>query len=171
MLTKTTIEDLKQFQLFSQLTVDELRYLVQNLEEKEYKKNEVIYKETELPGIIYLVQRGSVEITKKTPSGHRQVIAAVPAGQFFGELSFFVSRRHASRAKVTADGRILLLHRFIYDEMEKQQPSLVHKLLREIILKMSSNLDSMNDMFLQTINYTFYGGGKAGKIEESGHED
>ncbi len=38
MLTKTTIEDLKQFQLFSQLTVEELRYLVQNLEEKEYKK-------------------------------------------------------------------------------------------------------------------------------------
>ncbi len=137
---------------------------------KSTKKNEVIYKEADLPGIIYLVQKGSVEITKKTPSGHRQVIATVPAGQFFGELSFFVSRRHASRAKVTADGRILFLHRFIYDEMEKQQPSLVHKLLREIILKMSANLDSMNEMFLQTINYTFYGGGKAGKIETGGED-
>lgn len=170
MLTKTTIEELKQFQLFSQLTIDELRYLVQNLEEKEYKKNEVIYKENEIPGIFYLVQRGSVEITKKTPSGHRQVIATIPAGQFFGELSFLVSRRHASRAKATADVRLLLMHRFVYDEMEKQQPPLVHKLLREIILKISYNLDVMNDMFLQTINYTFYGGGKAGKVE-NGQED
>ena len=148
MLTKTTIEALKQFPLFSDLTIDELRYLHQNLEEREYKKNEVIYKETEIPGIIYLVQRGSVEITKKTPSGHRQVIATISAGQFFGELSFFVSRRHASRAKATADGRLLLLHRFFYDEMEKQQPGLVHKLLREIILKMSANFVSMNEMFL-----------------------
>lgn len=171
MLTKTTIEELKQFQLFSQLTIDELRYLVQKLEEREYKKNEVIYKEDEIPGILYLVQRGSVEITKKTPSGHRQIIATVSAGQFFGELSFFVSRRHASRAKVTADGRVLFLHRFVYDEMEKEQPPLVHKLLREIILKMSANLDAMNDLFLQTINYTFYGGGKAGKIESPGQED
>lgn len=166
MATKTTVEDLKQFPLFSQLTADELRYLVQKLEEREYKKNEVIYKEEDLPGILYLVQRGSVEITKKTPSGHRQVIATVPSGQFFGELSFFVSRRHASRAKVTADGLVLLLHRFVYDEMEKEQPALVHQLLKEIILKMSANLDAMNDLFLQTINYTFYGGGKAGTVEE-----
>lgn len=171
MLAKTTLEELKQFPLFSQLTVDELRYLVQKLEEREYKKNEVIYKEEDLPGILYLVQKGSVEITKKTPSGHRQVIATIPSGQFFGELSFFVSRRHASRAKATADGRLLFLHRFVYDEMETEQPPLVHRLLREIILKMSSNLDSMNDLFLQTINYTFYGGGKAGKIDQPGEED
>lgn len=165
MLTHTSIEALKHFTLFSQLTTEELRYLVQNLEEREFKKNEVIYKENEIPGILYLVQQGSVEITKKTPSGHRQVIATVPAGQFFGELSFFVSRRHASRAKATADGRMLQLHRFVYDEMEKQQPDLVHKLLKEMLMKISSNLDTMNDMFLQTINYTFYGGGKAGKVE------
>lgn len=171
MLSKTTIEELKQFQLFSKATDDELRYLVQNLEEREYKKNEVIYKEDEIPGIFYLVQKGSVEITKKTPSGHRQVIATIPAGQFFGELSFLVDRRHASRAKATADVRLLLLQRFIYDEMERQQPALAHKLLREIILRISFNLDTMNDMFLQTINYTFYGGGKAGKIEDPEQED
>ena len=48
--------------------------------------------------------------------------------------------------------------------MEKEKPLLVHKLLREIILMVSANLDSMNDMFLQMIHYAFYGG-KAGKIE------
>ena len=171
MLTKTSIDELKQFQLFSEATDGELRYLVQNLEEREYKKNEVIYKEDGVPGIFYLVQKGVVEITKKTPSGYRQVIATIPGGQFFGELSFLVSRRHASRAKATADVRLLLLNRFIYDETEKLQPALAHKLLREIILRISLNLDTMNDMFLQTINYTFYGGGRAGKVEDSEEED
>jgi CRP-like cAMP-binding protein len=170
MLKKTKTEDLKQFQLFSEATDAELRYLAQNLEEREYKKDETVYKEGGTPGIFYLVQKGAVEITKKTPSGHRQVIAMISAGQFFGELSFLVSRRHASRARATSDARLLLLERFVYDEMEKQQPALTHKLLREIILRISYCLDTMNDMFLQTINYTFYGA-KAQKIEDVGKEE
>ena len=164
MLTMTPIDELKRIPLLRQLTIDELRYLVQNLEEREYKKDDIIYRENESPGILYLVQHGAVEITKMIPSGHRQVIAMILIGQFFGELSFFESRRHAARARATVDSRLLLLQRFVYDEMEKKQPSLVHKLLREIILTTSENLDRMNDMFLQMVNYAFYGG-KAGKIE------
>ena len=165
MLTKTTLAELKRFQLLSEATDDELRYLAKNLEEREYGKDETVYKEGDAPGIFYLVQKGAVEITKLTPGGHRQVIAMIPAGQFFGELSFLVSRRHASQARATSDARLLLLSRFVYDETEKDQPALAHKLLRQIILRMSQYLDTMNDMFLQTINYTFYGGGRAGKIE------
>jgi hypothetical protein len=54
--------------------------------------------------------------------------------------------------------------------MEKEQPLLVHKLLREIILVVSANLDAMNDMFLQMIHYAFYSG-KAGKIKMPGQEN
>ena len=68
------------------------------------------------------------------------------------------------------DSRLFLLHRFAYDEMEKEQPLLVHKLLRQIILVMSANLDAMNDMFLQMVNFAFYGG-KTGKIAMTGQED
>jgi CRP/FNR family transcriptional regulator len=166
----TTIEQLQQIPMFRELTADELRYLAQKLEEREYKKGEVIYREGESPGILYLVQHGAVEITKKTPAGHRQVIAMILTGKFFGEISFLENRQHAARAKATVDSRLFQLHRFIYDEMEKEQPLLVHKLLREIILVMSSNLDAMNDMFLQMIQHVFYGC-KAGKIEMPGQED
>lgn len=169
MLTMTTIEELQQIPIFRELTTDELRYLARNLEVREYKKDEVIYQEGEIPGLLYIIQQGAVEITKKTPTGHRQVIAMILAGHFFGELSFLENRRHAARARATVDSRLFLLHRFVYDEMEKEQPLLIHKLLREVILVMSANLDTMNDMFLQMIHYTFYGG-KAGKIEMPGEE-
>ena len=167
MIAKTKIEELKQIPLFGQLSVDELQYLARNLEERECKKEEVLYKEDEVPGILYLVQKGAIEITKKTPGGHRQVIATIRTGQFFGELSFFEGRRHAALARATVDSRLLLLHRPVYDELERAQPLLVHRLLREMILTISLNLDSMNDMFLQMVNYTFYGGGKASNIESS----
>jgi CRP/FNR family cyclic AMP-dependent transcriptional regulator len=170
MLTMTTVEQLQQIPMFRELTADEVRYLARKLEEREYKKDEVIYREGETPGILYMIQHGAVEITKKTPTGHRQVIAILLTGQFFGEISFLENRQHAARAKATVDSRLFQLHRFVYDEMEKEQPLLVHKLLHEIILVMSANLDAMNDMFLQMIHYVFYGG-KAGKMEMPGGGD
>ena len=166
MVTKISSEGLKRILLFRELTEDELRYLSRDLEERYYKKGEFIYQEGEIPGLLYIIQQGAVEITKKTPTGHRQVIAVIQSGRFFGELSFFEKRRHAARAQAVEDSRLVVLSKFIYDEMEKEQPLLAHKLLREIILVMSANLDSMNDMFLQMIHYAFYGG-KAGKIELS----
>ena len=44
MIAKTKIEELKQIPLFGQLSVDELQYLARNLEERECKKEEVLYK-------------------------------------------------------------------------------------------------------------------------------
>jgi len=164
MLKKTTLEELKGIPFFGELTWEELRHLAQDLEERDYKKGETLFKEGDVPGPLYVIQQGAVEITKKTPTGHRQVIARKETGHFFGELSFFEKRRHSATAKALEDTRLVLLNKFTYDDLEKEKPLLVHKLLREIILTVSANLDSMNDMFLQMIHYAFYGG-KAGKIE------
>ena len=57
MLTKTTIEDLKFIPLFRGLTEDELRYLAQDLDERDYKKDEIIYQEGETSGFLYIVQQ------------------------------------------------------------------------------------------------------------------
>jgi len=77
MLTQTSIEELKAIPLFRDLTEDELRYLAREMELREYKKGEFVYQEGDIPGILYVIQQGAVEITKKTPTGHRQVIAMI----------------------------------------------------------------------------------------------
>ena len=90
-------------------------------------------------------------------TGHRQVISIIRSGQFFWELSFLETRRHAAQARATTDCGCLLLHRFFFDEIEKKQPRLSHKHLMEMILILSRILDTMNDTFLQIIDYAFYG--------------
>jgi CRP-like cAMP-binding protein len=72
MLSMITVEQLQQIPIFREMTADEIRYLARKLEEREYKKDEVIYREGETPCVLYLVQHGAVEITKNTPAGHRQ---------------------------------------------------------------------------------------------------
>lgn len=170
MLNRTSHDDLRRTAIFREMTEDELRYLSRLMDERDYKKGELIYQEDEVPHLMYIVLEGAVEITKKTPSGHRQVLAMIEAGQFFGELSFFENRRHAARARASEATCLVLLNKSAYNEAEKDRPLLVHKLLREIIMVISNKLDSMNDLFLQMIHYAFYGG-KAGKVEMPGQED
>jgi CRP/FNR family transcriptional regulator len=168
MLTYAKTDELRQIHLFRDLTEEELRYLLQKLDERVYRKDDLIYMEGDVPNLLYIIPQGAVEITKKTPTGHRQVIAMVLAGRFFGELSFFEKRRHEARARATVDTRLLVLDRFAYDEMERERPGLVHHLLHEIVLVMSANLDVMNEMFLEMIHYIFYGR-RAGAIEPPGN--
>lgn len=170
MLKHATEQDLKQISLFHELSQEELRHLARNLDERAYKKGDNIYGEGDAPGNLYIVVQGSVQIAKKTPAGHRQVLAVIGPNHFFGELSFFEKRRHEARARAQEATRIITLNRFSYDEMEKAHPLLVHKMLREIILAVSQRLDSMNDTFLQMVHYIFYGG-KAGRVAMSDEED
>ncbi|HEY4485161.1 MAG TPA: cyclic nucleotide-binding domain-containing protein [Nitrospiria bacterium] len=164
MLTRTKIEAMKGIPLMREMTAEELGWLARTMEERDFKKDEVIFGEGEVPGLFYIILDGEIEITKKTSAGHRQVIAILKEGRFFGELSFFEKRRHSAQALAMRETRLLMLHKFNYDELEKEQPLLIHKMLREIILVLSANLDSMNDLFLHMIHYAFYGG-KAGAIE------
>src|SRR5579863_846543 len=62
-------------------------------------------------------------VSKMIPSGHRQVIATSLTGQFFADLSFFEGRRYAARARGSVDSRVRLLRWFVYDQMEKKEPS------------------------------------------------
>lgn len=164
MLTKATIEDLRFIQLFRGLNEEELRYLARDLDVHDYKKDEIIYQEGDISDSLYIVQRGRVEITKKVPTGHRQVIAVKEADSFFGEISFFENRQHGSRAKALTETRIILLNKMTYYATERENPVLIHKLLREIIRVVSAHLENTNDMFLQMIHYAFYGG-KSEEVE------
>ena len=53
---KITTKELRQFKLFRQLETDEVRYLAQNLEARKYRKDQVIYGEDDIQGVLYLVQ-------------------------------------------------------------------------------------------------------------------
>jgi CRP/FNR family transcriptional regulator, cyclic AMP receptor protein len=157
MLNKTKIEDLKSVSLFRPLAPNELQSLAGKLEERDYRKGEPIYQEGDRPDRLYVILAGKVEISKKAPAEYRQVIAMLPPGRFFGELAFFENRPHSARAQAVEDARLVTLDRAAFDNLEKDQPQLVHTLLRQIVLVLSANMDSMNDMFLHMVHYAFYG--------------
>lgn len=88
--------------IFSQLTERELRRLASIVHKREYGANEFIFSQGD-PGLgMYVIEDGQVEILLTEPDGEEKRLAALKAGDFFGELSLLdESPRSASAVAKT----------------------------------------------------------------------
>ena len=75
--------------IFSNLELNEMQEITSLLNHKSYKKNEVIYN----PGVsndkLYIVNSGSVKISRISEDGKEQIIRILDSGDFTGDLTIF----------------------------------------------------------------------------------
>ena len=70
---------------------------------RTYGPGDVILREGDSGDAFYLIEKGSVEVYKKGPSGQKLVIGKIPAGGIFGEMAVIDDKpRMASAAAVEA---------------------------------------------------------------------
>src|SRR5512133_484394 len=51
----------------------------------QYKRNEVVYRETDTADAVYYLESGNIKITRVSPTGKEAVVALVSGGDFVGE--------------------------------------------------------------------------------------
>lgn len=142
---------LKQQMLLEDLDKHELARMSKIIEKLHFKKGESVFKEKDDTKGLYLIHSGKVEITKVTPDGWKQTLAAFSKGHFFGELSILEKRRHEASAAAVENTDILLLSKKDFEKMEKEEPELAFKIMKKIALVMCKNLRRMNDKFLNAL--------------------
>jgi CRP/FNR family transcriptional regulator, cyclic AMP receptor protein len=79
-------ELLKNFYLFTDATVNDLRALEAIGEPRVCIAGDLVYSEGEVADALFLIEMGTVDIM---PMGKETVFATMGSGQGFGELSFF----------------------------------------------------------------------------------
>lgn len=77
---------LRQVDLFSGLSVRELKALESVLHERTYVRDEIVFDEGDEGLGMYIVMKGSVRIVKKI-EGRQEEIVMLKSGDFFGELA------------------------------------------------------------------------------------
>jgi CRP/FNR family transcriptional regulator, cyclic AMP receptor protein len=142
---------LKQQVLLEDLDNEELAKISKIIQKSTYKKGEYIFKEKETTKGLYLIQSGTVEISKVTPDGWKQTLAVFTKGHFFGELSILEKRKHEAFALAAENTEILLLSKEGFEKLEKAESPIAFKIMRQIALVMCRNLRRMNDKFLNAL--------------------
>lgn len=95
-LQKVTNEDMAE--LWTILSPEERRLVAENLQIREFNKNQLIYAEGEEPEFLWVLLSGKVKKTKEGVGGRVQIIRLIRPVQYFGYRAHFARELYVSSA-------------------------------------------------------------------------
>src|SRR6266566_1745843 len=120
---------LYQFSNFGRLPGPALISLVDKLNPKEFAKGQIVLREGEPAGPMYVIEKGRVRVYSGTDGQMRQ-LRFLREGNFFGELSILTGAPRSGTVQALTDCRLLALAPDAVQEMNQQFPEFA-KLMEE----------------------------------------
>ena len=112
---------LYEFSNFGRLPVKALRELLGKLSPVGFSKGELVIREGEPAGPMYVIEAGRLRVFK-TIKGRPRNLAFYRAGDFFGELAILNGAPRAASVEAATDVRLLALEPAAVKELETQFP-------------------------------------------------
>jgi ATP-binding cassette subfamily B protein len=106
----------RQFTVFAKLPPETLNDLLANLEPIDFRQGDVVIREGEPPGPMYIIEEGRCRIHIGV-DGRRRNVAFLRRGEFFGELSVLRDQPRDSTVEAVTNCRLLRLTRETYQEL------------------------------------------------------
>ena len=95
--------------LWEPLTEEQRQYLVDNIEIRQYQKNEVLYRENDEPQYLMCLLEGKVKVYKDGAGGRNQIIRAINEKSLFGYRPAFVGENYHTGAAAIEQSRVCLM--------------------------------------------------------------
>ncbi len=123
--------------LFSDLDERELESLLPHIQSKTFLKGSLICREGERGDSLFVISRGEVSVTKRTPEGREVSVCNLREGNFFGEFGYFIDQKRHATVKAVIECEVLEISRQALNKMIETHPRLtevLQNLFRERIL-------------------------------------
>ena len=142
----TRQELLASIPLFESLTPDDLDSLSRRLEEIDFARDEVIFRQGDEGSSLFIIEDGAVEISYGEGKG-KVILATLSTGQFFGELSLFDGSPRSATAKATKWSHLIRLDRDDIVDFVNKNPAAALR----IIAEMSERLRQTNELMSRQV--------------------
>ncbi len=121
---------LKQVPLFSQLSLEQLEAVLRIAKEQEYTASEVICREGDLGGVLYLLIEGSVQVYKDHGTPSERLLNTLPEGSYFGEMAILDDEPRSATVVTNRACRLLCLEGASLKELIQQMPQISFEIFR-----------------------------------------
>jgi len=121
---------LKQVPLFSHLSLEQLEAVQQITREVEYLANEVIVKEGEPGGELYLLIEGEVRIFKSYGTSNERSLSTMCAVSYFGEMAALDDEPRSATVVAAERSRMLCLDGESLNDLIRQMPEISFEIMR-----------------------------------------
>jgi putative ABC transport system ATP-binding protein len=117
-------EFLRTIELFKNLTPTEITNIAEKMRRRKYLKGEIIIREGDHGDEFFLIGQGVVDVRKRTDGARDAHLAALQAGDFFGERSLMVGEpRNATCIAASNDVEVFALDKAAFNQALESSPS------------------------------------------------
>ncbi len=131
----------KNFLLFSILTPDELKFIVDFMDILELEAGEVLFKEGDPGDFMCIVLNGGLEVIKETSwKDEAKVVATLGTGNTIGEMSLIDHTPRSATVRAVTNSRLAGLSQRVFDTIMNDKPRIGVKVLKGLAMTLSENL-------------------------------
>lgn len=123
------IDFLKNIELFSSLTDEELIQISNRIIVKEFARNETILLEEETNTFMYIILLGKVKVVQTTAGGKEIILAIHQAERFFGELSLIDGKTSSATVMAMEESLIAIISKENFYALLYSQSKVLENLL------------------------------------------
>jgi len=137
--------------IFAGLTPDQLRDLASVAVPRRWAAGEVIFREGDAGDTCYVVQDGSVRVTRNHSDGRTITLAELHAGDLFGELAMFGSEKRSATVEAAEDTTAVALLAGDMRRLLLRHPDIAIKLLAAFAERLKEANERISRQSFQTV--------------------
>ncbi|MCF7914327.1 MAG: GGDEF domain-containing protein [Spirochaetaceae bacterium] len=136
----------RQAELFSELSPEDILVIAENSVIRRYKKGDTVFQQGDPGRSLYIVETGQVIVRKTDEEGRSKVIARYVSGNLFGELDLFTSSVRGASALADEETWVLEFPRRGKDFFEflEESPSASARMLHRILVETAGRVRRVN---------------------------
>ena len=136
---------LQRVSIFQGISRREMGHLFQALVPRAYAPGEILFSEGDVGRALFILESGTVEISRKSAEGGTVRIAVLNPGDYFGEMSLLDERPRMATAAAMEPVRVHLLYKTDLEKLVKSVPHVGAAIMTHLATLLSARLRAMTD--------------------------
>jgi CRP/FNR family cyclic AMP-dependent transcriptional regulator len=159
---------LQAVRLFQDLDADALSALARLMIPQKLNAGSVVFQEFDESDALYIIEEGSVVVSKHVRDDVDIVLTRFRPGDFFGEMGLFDAAPRSATAHAEVDSILWRLDRSVFHDTISHQPEIASKICYRLVTVFIDRLRATNEQAreavrwgLEATGYAPAGGGKS----------
>lgn len=153
MAEKSKLWYLENFNLFSNLSKEEMMKLNSLVKDTDTNKDVPIYFASEPSKNIYFLKTGRVKISKYQSDGSEKILAIINPGEVFGEMAYFDEEERTEYAITIEPSLICAINKNDFSKFVESNPAINLRLTKLFGLKLKNFSERVEDLIFKDANH------------------
>ena len=130
------IDFLSTVNIFSDLSDSDLTKIKNTCQTRKYPKSSMIILEEEMGDVVFIVQSGTVKITRVNDEGKEVILAMLGSGEVFGEMAILDGESRSANALAQENCEVVTINREDFLDIIKTNNKVALNLMTELAIRL-----------------------------------